>query len=77
MSKLCASTLRWAFSIARLTQAFLDRLALLHAQALHQPAHPLGGEDAHQVVFQRQEETARARVALAPGAPAQLVVDAA
>jgi hypothetical protein len=37
---------------------------------------PLGGEDAHQVVFQRQVEAARARIALAPGATAQLVVDA-
>src|SRR5690606_26963881 len=34
-------------------------------------------EDAHQVVFERQVEAARARVALAAGAAAQLVVDAA
>ena len=39
--------------------------------------HPVGGEDAHQVVFERQVEARGARVALAAGAAAQLVVDAA
>ena len=34
-------------------------------------------EDAHQVVFERQVEARRAGVALAAGAAAQLVVDAA
>ena len=53
-------------------------LAFLHA-GRRQPA--LGAlrvaEDAHQVVFERQVEAARARVALAAGTAAQLVVDAA
>ena len=39
--------------------------------------HAVAGEDAHQVVFERQVEAARARVALAAGAAAELVVDAA
>src|SRR3546814_3703917 len=34
----------------------------LHAQRLHEVLHPIGGEDAHQAVFQRQIETARTRV---------------
>ena len=36
-----------------------------------------GGEDAHQVVFQRQIETARTGIALTAGTAAQLVVDTA
>jgi hypothetical protein len=39
--------------------------------------HALGAEDAHQVVFERQEELRRAGIALAAGAAAELVVDAA
>ena len=58
-------------------QLRLDRHALFHAQPLQQVRHPLLGEDAHQVVFQRQIEARRARIALAAGASAQLVVDAA
>jgi hypothetical protein len=57
--------------------AALDDLAFLHAGRL-QPA--LGAlrvaEDAHQVVFEREIEAARARVALTAGTAAQLVVDA-
>ena len=58
--------------------AALDDLAFLHAGHLQQPlgAHRVA-EDAHQVVFHRQVEAARARVALAARAAAQLVVDAA
>src|SRR5260370_34493587 len=46
-------------------------------QAVHQAADPVGGgaEDLHQVVFERDEEPARARVTLAAGAPAKLVID--
>src|SRR6267142_2084812 len=55
----------------------LDRLALLHAQALHDPLDALAAEDAQQVVLEREVEVRRAGVALAPGAAAQLVVDAA
>ena len=36
----------------------------------------VGGENAQQRIFERQVKAARARVALAPGTAAQLVVDA-
>src|SRR5256886_5610918 len=51
----------------------------LHLEAGHEPPDAVGGrtKDLHQVVLQRDEESAGARVALAPGATAQLVVDAA
>ena len=54
----------------------LDGHALFHAQLFQQRGDPLLGEDAHEVVFQRQEESRSARVALAAGAAAQLVIDA-
>ena len=38
---------------------------------------PLLGEDAHQVIFEREIEAGRAGIALAAGAATQLVVDAA
>ena len=56
--------------------AVLDRHAFFHAELLHQAGDAVGAEDAHQVVFERQVEARRARVALAAGAAAQLVVDA-
>ena len=77
MSKLCASTLRCAFSIWRDDELVLERVVLLHAEDLHPLGDPVAGEDAHEVVFERQVEAARARVALAAGTAAQLVVDAA
>ena len=43
----------------------------------HHPVHGAGGEQAHELVLERQEEPALARVALAAGAAPQLVVDAA
>ena len=54
----------------------LDRLDL---QRLHQPADAVCGrsEDLHQVVFEGDEEPARARISLTAGTTAQLVVDAA
>jgi hypothetical protein len=55
----------------------LDGDVLFHPQALHQAGDPLGAEDAHQVVFERKIEARAARVALAAGAAAELVVDAA
>src|SRR5205823_1304403 len=55
----------------------LDRLALLHAQALHDPLDALAAEDAQQVVFEREVEVRGAGVALTARAAAQLVVDAA
>ena len=54
-----------------------DRLVFLEAELLQHAVHALGAEDAHQVVLQRQEEFRAAGVALAAGAAAQLVVDAA
>ena len=54
-----------------------NRLAFLQAELLQHAVHPLGAEDTHQIVFQRQEEQRGARVALAAGAAPQLVVDAA
>ena len=58
-------------------EAVLDRLALLHADLAHQPADAVRAEDPHQVVLEREEEARGPGVALAPGAAAQLVVDAA
>src|SRR5690606_27332969 len=56
----------------------LDRLALLHAGAGEQPLRALRiAEDPHQVVFHRQIEAARSGIALAAGAAAELIVDAA
>src|SRR5690606_602563 len=55
----------------------LDGLTGLHAQRLHEVLHPVGSEDAHQAVFQRQVEAAGASIALTTGAATQLVVDAA
>ncbi len=58
-------------------QRALDDLAGLHARARQHPLDALRvAEDAHQVVFERQIEPARARVALAARSAAQLVVDA-
>ncbi len=57
--------------------AMLDRLPLLGAQSLHDRRDPLGAEEAHEVVFQREEEPRRARVALPARASAKLAVDAA
>ena len=51
--------------------------AFLHAETLEKAGDPLAGEDAHQVVFEREIEAAGAGVALPSGAAAQLVVDAA
>ena len=52
-----------------------DGLALLEAQPAQHPVHALRAENAHQVVFERDEELGRAGVALPPGASAKLVVD--
>ncbi len=54
-----------------------DRLALLEAEPRQHQLHPLGAEDPHQIVFERNKEFRGAGVALAAGAAAQLVVDAA
>src|SRR5438552_2346779 len=54
-----------------------DGHALFHPQPLKQVRHPLLGEDAHQVIFERKIEARGAGIALATGTPAKLVVDAA
>jgi len=54
----------------------LDRLAFFHAEPGEDAGDPLAGEDAHQVVLQREIEPARAGVALTAGAAAELIVDA-
>src|SRR5437868_6846017 len=54
----------------------LDRHAFFHTQALHQAGDAIRSEDAHEVVFERQVESGRARIALPARAPAQLIVDA-
>ena len=53
-----------------------DGLAFLQAELLQHAVHAVGAEDAHQIVFERQIELGAARIALAAGAAAQLVVDA-
>src|SRR6266852_7232931 len=55
----------------------LDGHAFRHAEAIHQRLDALAAENAHQVVFQRKKKARRTRVALAAGAAAQLIVDAA
>ena len=47
--------------------AVFDGLALFQAQRLHEVAHPLRREDAHEIVFHGKEEARRTGVALAPG----------
>src|SRR5256885_16402982 len=54
-----------------------DDLALLGAGAVHPAGDAVRAEQPHQVVLERQEEHALARVALAAGAAAQLAIDAA
>ena len=55
----------------------LDGHVLFHAQAQHEVLHALAAENAQQVVLQGEEEARAAGIALAAGAAAKLVVDAA
>ena len=55
----------------------LDGHAFGHAQAIHQGFDALAAEDAQQIVFEREEEARRAGIALAAGAAAKLIIDAA
>ena len=57
--------------------AGFDGDALFHAEALEESGDPLAGEDAHEVVFEREVEARGSGVALTAGASAKLVVDAA
>ena len=76
MSKLRASTFCCAFSSALLIQGWMIASFSLRPSLLQHAVELVGAEDAHQVVFERQEELGMAGVALAAGAAAQLVVDA-
>ena len=55
----------------------LDRFAFLHAQTSKDVFHPFAGENAHQIVFEREEEPAGTGISLAAAAAAQLQIDAA
>src|ERR1700726_3372186 len=57
-------------------QAGFDGYAFGHSQAEHQRLDAFATKNAHQVVFQREEETRRSGVALSSGTATQLVVDA-
>ena len=59
-------------------EAGLDRHVVGDLGALHHDAdavHPVAAEQAHEVVFEREVELRRARVALATRTTTQLVVD--
>jgi hypothetical protein len=66
-----------ADSIAFETMPFSMGTSSGRAELFQHALDAIGREDAHQVVVQRNEELRRARVALAAGAAAELVVDAA
>ncbi len=55
----------------------LDRCILIQPQRSHQSGNTLTAKDTHEVVIERNIKLARSWVALAAGAPTQLVVDAA
>ena len=55
---------------------FLVALLVDAAEFVEDPVDPVAREQAHEVVLGGEEEARLARVALAPGAAAQLVVDA-
>ena len=77
--KFCSSTFFWAFSICLRQHLRLDRLLLAvvvgRAEAVEDLVDPIAGEQADEVVLGGEEEARLARVALAAGAAAQLVVD--
>ena len=77
MSKLRASTFCLRPLDRLVDPGMDDRLVLLQAELGQHAVHAVGAEDAHQVVLERQEELRAAGIALAAGAAAQLVVDAA
>ncbi len=56
--------------------AVRDRFAVLEAKLFQHAVDAVGGEDAHQVVFERQVEFGAARIALTTRAAAKLIVDA-
>ncbi len=76
ISKLRASTCFCALSIWRVMSLPARSERLPPSQRLHDSRDPVAGEDAHQIVFQREVKARRSGIALPAGAPAQLVVDA-
>src|SRR5699024_2135279 len=54
-----------------------DRLVFLQTQLLQHAVKFVGAEDAHKIIFERQEEFRMAGIALAARAAAQLVIEAA
>ena len=81
MRKFCSSTFFWAFSIclesmpASIGSSWPSSSVV--AEAVEDLVDAVAGEQAHEVVLGGEEEARLARVALAAGAAAQLVVDAA
>src|SRR6185436_9440016 len=53
----------------------LDDLPLLHAQPLHRVLQPVGAEQTHQLVVEREIKARGAGVALPAAAAAELVID--
>ncbi len=76
ISALRPSTVFWARSMALVT--ILASMGTSSGRvSAHHPLHGAGGEQAHELVLEREEEPALARVALAAGPAPELVVDAA
>ena len=50
-------------------------LAVLGAHAIHQLGDPIGPEETHEIIFERQEELRRTGITLATGTTAQLTID--
>ena len=54
-----------------------NRLVFLQTQLLQHAVHPVGAENPHQIVLQRQEEFRLPRIPLPAGTPTQLVINPA
>ena len=76
-SKFCDSTWPCALAIAPVTRLFSIGTSSGIFSDLEHPVDPVGLEQPHQLVLERQVEPGLARVALTAGTTAQLVVDAA
>ena len=79
-AKFIASTWRCAHSIALLTSpAWMGMSSGICVRSMSRAdaVHPVAAEQAHEVVLEREVELRQARVALASGTAAELVVDAA
>ena len=77
ISKLRSSTFFWAPSMRRVTILLSMASPSFMPRRVRMPLDPIAGEDSHQVVFQREEEPAAARIALSTATSAELQVDAA